>query len=79
MIVCYPRPMRYHKAILITRPEADFLIANPTTSLNECVVVECFDSWYDVRRMTESELSKFVDALHRKHLADVTSGSITPH
>ena len=71
--------MRYHNAIAITRPEADFIIENPTSSLNDCVVVECFDSWYDVRRMTESELSAFVEALHREHLADIASGSITPH
>ena len=28
-----------------------------TTSLNACVVVECFGKWYDVRRMTESAVT----------------------
>ena len=71
--------MQYHKATLITRPEAEFIIKNPTSSLNECVVVECFELWYDVRRMTESELTDFLDTLQRAHLADITAGSITPH
>jgi hypothetical protein len=53
--------MLYHKATLITRPEADFIIRKPTSSLNSCVVVECFGKWYDVRRMTESELADFLD------------------
>jgi hypothetical protein len=71
--------MLYHKAIQITRPEADFIIRHPTSSLNECVVVECFELWYDVRRMTESELAAFLETLHRAHLADIAAGSITPH
>jgi hypothetical protein len=79
MNVWYPRLMRYHKAIRVTRPEADFIIRNPTSSLNDCVVVECFESWYDVRRMTESELSDFVDALHCERLADISSGLLTPN
>jgi hypothetical protein len=79
MNVWYPRLMRYHKAILITRPEADYIIHNPTSSLNDCVVVECFEAWYDVRRMTESELSDFVDTLHRERLADISSGLLTPN
>lgn len=71
--------MQFHKATLITRPEADFIIRNPTSSLNECVVVECYELWYDVRRMTEGELGDFLEALHRDHLADIAAGSITPH
>jgi hypothetical protein len=71
--------MRYHKAVPITRPEADFIISRPTTSLNDCVVVEDGGQWYDVRRMTERELTDFVDALHRARLADPAAGSNTPH
>jgi len=71
--------MRYHKAVSITRPEADFLISTPSESLNECVVVEDDGRWYDVRRMTERELTDFVDALHRARLANVEAGSNAPH
>ncbi len=71
--------MRYHKAVPITRPEADFIINKPTSSLNECVVVEDDGQWYDVRRMTERELSDFVDALHRARLANDAANPTTPH
>ena len=70
--------MLFHKVTAITRPEADFLIKTATTSLNACVVVECFGKWYDVRRMTESELTDFVDSLNRAHL-DATGLAVTPH
>jgi hypothetical protein len=71
--------MRYHKAVLITRPEAEYIIRNSTTSLNTCLVVESFDEWYDVRRMTETELDDFVASLHRDHLSGIAAGRITPH
>ncbi len=77
--MCYRLTMRYHKAVPITRPEADFIISGPTTSLNECVVVEDDGQWYDVRRMTERELTDFVDTLHRARLANIAAGSTTPH
>lgn len=71
--------MLYHKAIRITRPEADYLIKTPTTSLNECVVIQDFGVWYDVRGMTQSELSDFVDCLHRAHLAKTAPGLALPN
>jgi hypothetical protein len=71
--------MRYHKAVPITRPEADFIISTPSKSLNECVVVEDDGQWYDVRRMTERELTDFVDTLHRTRLANVSAGANAPH
>jgi hypothetical protein len=77
--MCYTPAMRYHKAVRITQPEADFIISGPTTSLNECVVVEDGGDWYDVRRMTEQELADFVDGLQRTRLAAVAAGSVTPH
>jgi hypothetical protein len=70
--------MLFHKVTAITRPEADFLIKSATSSLNACVVVECFGRWYDVRRMTESELTDFVDSLNRDHL-NATGLAVTPH
>jgi len=77
--VCYTLAMRYHKAVPISRPEADFLISTPSPSLNECVVVEDDGQWYDVRRMTEHELAAFVDTLHRARLANVAAGAKAPH
>jgi len=71
--------MRYHKAIAITKPEADFLIDGPTASVGDCIVVEVFGKWYDVRRMNERELNHFVDDLQRSYMDDVTAGFLDPH
>lgn len=61
--------MRYHKAIAITRAEADLLVKRPSRSLNACVVIQHIDDWYDVRKMTEKELDYFVQDLVRAHFA----------
>lgn len=71
--------MRYHKAVPISRPEADFIISSPTSSLNECVVIEDEGDWYDVRRMTEYELTDFIEALQRARLSALAAGSMMPH
>lgn len=71
--------MRYHKAIWITKAEADFLIDRPTPSVSDCVVVESFGRWYDVRHMNARELNAFIDDLQRSHLDDVTACFLDPH
>jgi hypothetical protein len=71
--------MRYHKVKRITRPEADYIINAPTTSLNECVVVEVDSAWYDVRLLTQRELNDFVDTLRRERDADSIAGLDAPH
>jgi hypothetical protein len=77
--VCYGLLMRYHKAVPISRPEADFIISSPTSSLNECVVIEDDGDWYDVRRMTECELTDFIETLQRARLSALAAGSMAPH
>lgn len=71
--------MRYHRAIPITKAEADFLMGEPTPSLCDCVVVESFGLWYDVRHMSTRELNAFVDDLHRSHINDSAAGAFTRH
>jgi hypothetical protein len=71
--------MRYHKATSITRPEAHAIIASLSLSLNEYVVIEHLDQWFDVRRMTDKEVEDFVDDLIRSSDADVAAGFIIPH
>ena len=71
--------MRYHKATAITEPEADFIIKHQTSSLNECVVIEHFGQWFDIRRMTEKEVEDFIYDLGRARNADVAAGLVTPH
>jgi hypothetical protein len=71
--------MRYHKVTAITEAEADFIIKTPSSSLNECVVIEHFGKWYDVRRMTDKELTDFCDDLNRSRLAELRAGLLNPH
>lgn len=71
--------MRYHKAISITKAEADFLRDGPTPTMSDCIVVESFGRWYDVRHMNTRELNAFVDELERSHFNDVTAGFAALH
>lgn len=71
--------MRYHKAISITKAEADFLMDGPTPSLGNCTVVESFGRWYDVRHMNTRELNAFVDDLERSHFNGAIPGPATLH
>jgi hypothetical protein len=61
--------MRYHKAVAITKPEADYIIANGSASLSDIVVLSHNDHWYDVRGMTRAELTAFSEDLERKEFA----------
>ena len=51
--------MRYHKAIKVSRPEADFIIQKGISpSLNDHVVISHLDTWYDVRALTDKEVGE---------------------
>lgn len=71
--------MRYHKATPITAPEARYIIEHRTSSLNECVVIEHFGEWFDVRSMTEQELEDFIADLGRARSADLLAGLTAPN
>jgi hypothetical protein len=71
--------MRYHKAKVVTQPEATFIIRGPTESLNACVVIEHFGTWFDVRKMTDREVDHFVNDLDRTRRAEVSCGLIAPN
>jgi hypothetical protein len=65
--------MRFHKAILISKPEADFIIETGTAAvaLSDIVVVSRGDKYYDVRTMNHAEVDAFVADLARaEHAAD---------
>jgi hypothetical protein len=70
--------MRFHKAIKISRPEANFLIETTDSSPNDIVVMSHFDDWYDARSLTRKELDEFVEDLLRAELAELRAG-IIPH
>jgi hypothetical protein len=69
--------MRYHKAIEITRPEADFIIKE--SSRSDVVVLNHSNKWYDVRALTGKEVDEFVADLVRADLANLRAGCVTPH
>jgi len=69
--------VRYHKAIEISRPEADFIIG--TSSGSDVVVMSFSDKWYDVRALTGREIDEFVADLLRADMANLRAGRVTPH
>jgi hypothetical protein len=71
--------MRYFQATEITRPEADHIRLTTDHSVEKIVVISLGTRWYDVRRLTEKELTGFVDQLVRGELELVRAGRDTPH
>ena len=71
--------MRYHKAIRISRPEADFIIGATVSSRNDFVVMSHRGEWYDVRCLTEKELDDFIGDLLRTELLNLRAGCTVPH
>jgi hypothetical protein len=64
--------MRYHRAPLISGPEAAFLLEQNNAVLGHAVAVSCDGQWYDVRALSGKELQDFTDDLARKRLADMS-------
>ena len=57
--------MRYHKAIEISKAEADLSIATAEETITGTVVISQAEKWYDVRAMTDDELKAFIADLER--------------
>lgn len=59
--------MRFHKAVEISKPEADFIIEGraQSTAQSDIVVIARGEKYYDVRAMTYSEVEAFVADLAR--------------
>jgi hypothetical protein len=64
--------MRYHRAPLISGPEAAFLLERNNAGLGHAVVVSCDGQWYDVRALSSKELEEFTDDLARKRLVGMS-------
>jgi hypothetical protein len=71
--------MRYHKAVKVTKPEADYIIGSGSPSLTDTVVLSHMDNWYDVRAMTAAELEAFVSDLARAEFAEQATRAFPPH
>lgn len=62
--------MRYHKAIEVTKPEADFIKATAIASLTDIVVISRGGKFYDVRALSCAELEAFLADLARAEITD---------
>ena len=71
--------MRYHKATAITHSQVDTILGSAWTSLNSVPVLNLFDRWFDVRRMTASEVQKFSNDWVRAIAAEIKAGIVRPH
>jgi hypothetical protein len=61
--------MRYHKAVKITKVEADSIIATTHASLTSVVAISHHEKWFDVRTMTHAEIEAFTADLARIDIA----------
>jgi hypothetical protein len=61
--------MRYHKAVEVTKVEADSIIATTGASPTGIVVISHCEKWYDVRSMTRTEIEAFTADLARAEIA----------
>lgn len=71
--------MRYHKVTSISSLDAICILDSAWLSLNPSPVVELFDRWFDIRRMTDSEVKNFIDDFMREIADAVHAGIIKPH
>ncbi len=70
--------MRYHQAVEVTKPEADFIIANGTSTRTDVVVVSRGGRFYDVRALSRYELDAFVADLVRAENAVLEAQTALP-
>jgi molybdopterin-guanine dinucleotide biosynthesis protein len=61
--------MRYHKAVAITKVEADSIIATTRASATGVVVISHHEKWFDVRAMSLAEVEAFTADLARLDFA----------
>jgi hypothetical protein len=68
--------MRYHKATPISSPEAICILDSAWLSLNSSPVMNLFDRWFDIRRMTAGEVEHY---FMREIAGDIHAGVTKPH
>ncbi len=70
--------MRFHKAVVVTKPEADSIIGRTTSALSDVVVVSRGAQYYDVRAMNEAEIKAFIADLARAEHAALAAKMSLP-
>ena len=62
--------MRYHNAIAVSKEQARKITSTPTITLSDMVVISRGETYYDVRGMTDTDITAFVEDLARAEYAD---------
>ena len=70
--------MRYHKAVEVTKPEAEYIIATGTSIHAGVVVISRGDKFYDVRALNRYEVEAFVADLARAEHAELEAEKSLP-
>jgi hypothetical protein len=71
--------MRFHKALEITKVEADSIISQTGASPTGVVVISHRDKWFDVRAMSRAEVEAFAADLERREHADEIARTALPN
>lgn len=71
--------MRYHKAVEITKAEADLIIATPGICTTDVIALSHGEQRYDVRWMTVAEIDAFVADLARAEIAAADAQTSLPN
>ena len=71
--------MRYHKVTAITAPDVAYILDSGWVSLNSSPVLNIFDRWFDIRRMTKEEVDEFAQDFMRKAAGEIKAGIVRPH
>ena len=71
--------MRYHKVTAISAPDVACILDSAWVSLNPSPVMNLFDRWFDIRRMTEGEVEDFAHDFMRNAAGEIQAGILRPH
>ena len=71
--------MRYHKVTEISVPDVLCILDSAWVSLNPSPVMNLFDKWFDIRRMTDGEVKSFTHDFIREIAGEIRAGIVRPH
>jgi hypothetical protein len=63
----------------ISSPEALCILNSTWLSLNSSPVMNLFDRWFDIRRMTAGEVKDFTGDFMREMAGEIHAGVTKPH
>jgi hypothetical protein len=67
------------KAKAVSAAEGQYIIDHATGSTSKWAVLQHKDQWFDVRGMTQKEISRLIDDLDRAWNEELVAGILLPH